>query len=178
MSSQAWQIKPFVGFSLTHPRELEAWIAEAKRNGGNILEIGTFQGVSAAHVATECDNVIVYSVDTLKGMHTGHMLGDAYQLNRRGNMCLWVGTLASLVYGVGFPSNVATAWVDGGHTYDDCKLDLDKIARQASVKSILVHDYTAACFAYDIPRACDDVLTSDKWENVRTVETTAIFRRR
>ena len=51
MSTRAYQIPPYWGYSLQSEPERQAWIDEVRRNGGNTIEIGTFHGVSACQLA-------------------------------------------------------------------------------------------------------------------------------
>jgi len=174
MSSDAWEIGAYYGFSLSSPLERAAWHEELTRNGGNTLEIGTYCGVSACELAAKCPDRTVFSVDTLNMKTCHHVAADSYALNRLPNMRLWVGTLAQMVAEVGWPAEVRTVWVDGGHYYDDVKSDLLTVVANMPIGSILVHDFTAPCFQETIKRACDEVLTG--WTLAVIHDTVAVFR--
>ena len=177
MSSRAWQVQPFWGFSLTHPLERAAWSDEVRRNGGNTIEVGTYMGVSAAELARAVPECTIFSIDTQEGNHTRHMIGDAYSLNRQPNMRLWVGTLPQMIDEVGVPPNVRTICLDGDHLIPGCEIDMIAALRLPELRSILLHDYTCLCFADTIRVAAQRQLVPAGWNLKRTVDTTAVFRR-
>jgi len=157
-----------------HERGL--WSDEWARNGGNTIEVGTYCGVSAAETAKQHLNGIIYSVDSFAGDHARYPSAHKmYVLNRGQNMRLFIGTFQQMVAEVGWPHDVTTVVVDGGHLYDSCRADLITATENLHYGSILVHDYTCVCFQDTVKRACDEVM--GQWELFAIFDTTAIFRK-
>ena len=107
--------------------------------GKAVLEIGTFEGYSAALMAT-----VAKRVETVDWHQGGHELGERNTLmtawrNLRDapNVVMHVGKSAAVLPGLRGPFDLV--FIDGSHQYADVRLDIIH-ARRLS-KQLLFHDY-------------------------------------
>ena len=134
--------------SLMLPEELGVLLSLIPQKG-NVLEIGTFHGLTAAHLAAKNPDVLFFSVDPLHWKRAGLK----WYENRQPNMRLLTGTSTDLmVLKTGRVFDLIV--VDGDHSYKACYNDLkvsSKLIKPGCV--IAVHDYAKGTLRRTVARA-------------------------
>jgi len=174
VSIAAYRVVDTVGFSLIARDERQLFADAWRELGGRAMEIGTFDGCTAAEVCRANPGRELWCVDTFQLFPS---CVSNWLANQVDNMRLFVGhspMLAAVLPKAFFH----VALIDGGHSYEACKADLESCLHLVAPDgTILVHDYTAKCFADAIPVACQEVLMPNGWTLENSVGKTACFRR-
>lgn len=152
-----------------------------------LLEVGTYEGVTASLIAERCPNCIVVSVDPFID-HDPREGSDCkiprpspsrlteWFYNKRRNQRLWVGTLPEF-HAVN-NHDFDLILIDGSHQYQDVLDDLRYASSMILPDGIIaVHDYLETEW-YGVKEAADVFLNSAPFYIERTVESMAILRRR
>lgn len=126
------------GPAILDRQELEA-IAEAVPPAGLFVEIGTWTGSLAAHLADARPGTVFLSVDNFDFFPQNLYL---WQLNRRPNMRLFAGDSGEFFDCFGSRVRAVGVFVDGDHSEAGVYRDLRDAARiLAPGSEILAHDY-------------------------------------
>ena len=146
---------------------------------GDVLELGTGHGVTAAWWAERRPRVRFLSVDTFQAAKgTGPGIIEDWLANHLPNQHLFVGTAKDYVRLSG------SVWydvvfIDGGHGYQDCMIDLNalrRVVRQSG--KMLVHDYGRKCHTLvQVTQAVNDFVKLEPWGIERVVGCVAVLGR-
>lgn len=179
------------GTSLMRRKEVDA-IERALKNrllsSTFMLEVGTYEGVTASLLAEKCPNCVILSVDPFidhdprpgsdcqTPRPAPNRLANWFR-NKRANQRLWVGTLAEL-YAVA-SHNFDFILVDGSHLYQDVLSDLRYASEMLLPDGVLaVHDYRETEVWGEVKQAAGTFLESSSFGIERVVESMAILRRK
>jgi len=177
------------GVSLVRPAELELFadmLSSRLLKSTSMLEVGTFEGVTASMLAERCPEATIVSLDPFIDDDTripGYVpkrapgrLVDWFH-NSRSNQKLFVGFTRDF-YAI---SHCAfdLVLVDGSHLYADVLEDLQYTSRMLQPDGVLaVHDYADAPEWPEVRQATDEFLRSAPFTVKLVAETTAFLVRK
>lgn len=167
--------------SWTSPAERNTLIELAKQvhEGGLIVEIGGLYGGMTAVLGLSNPKAQIVVVDEFSWHPINGLKASANLLlsncNGVGVTNVRVVTGDSRVVGKTWNQAIDLLWIDGGHSYEFVKSDLDKFGPYAA--RIALHDYGNP-FWTTIKQAVDDFLAvHPEWRFGHNVETVAILER-
>lgn len=109
---------------------------------GQMLEIGTYHGASAAYWAEYRPELHIISIDPFKNGHLAEAgSSEIWRQNSRENQALFEGTSPEFLREYG-GDKFEIIFVDGSHNYKWCSIDLfvsDTLLEEGGI--ILVHDH-------------------------------------
>jgi len=188
LSKIVGQVEGRFGSSLMRQGEIDALVHELTHKlllSTSMLEVGTFEGVTAAIIAERCPNSRIVSVDPfidddprvpgyVKKVACGRVAD--WLRNSRPNQTLWVGTLHSL-YSIAH-HDYDVVLIDGSHIEIDVLNDLRYASTMVLPDGLLaVHDYASTVDWPGVRKATDTFLRSKTFRLVKTVESMALLRR-
>lgn len=141
--------------------------------GASVLEIGTYQGATAAMLADAVPQVSILSIDR----YASPKVDPAFWFkNRRPNMALYVGTAQTLVeYGLFV---FALVLIDAMHTYEAVLADLASSTRMMTTASrLFLHDYDPERWP-GVVKAIDEWCAVGEWRIGAKVQTLVELVRR
>ncbi len=145
---------------------------------GQMLEIGTYHGASAAYWATYRPDLHIVSIDPFEDGHMAEA-GDPeiWRVNARENQALYEGASPDFVriYG-GDKFNVI--FIDGSHNFKWCSIDLfisDVLLEEGGM--IMVHDYCDRINCAGIVQAVSEFCEERKFHIAKTLHRTATLMR-
>ena len=170
-------ITGFVGDSACAKKEAD-WMMKLLPQGGMFIEVGTYNGATAAYMSLKRPDATILCVDSFpkERMDMQHnTVGNIvhWMLNKLSNMDLFVGTLQELTK-ITSPRFADLVFIDGDHRYDFVSRDLVS-ALHVGKGYILVHDYQRENLE-DIKHAVDDFCKKHAWAVVKKVWTTVLLR--
>lgn len=171
------------GSSLMRKNEIDALVGLLNSTliVSSILEVGTYEGVTASLIADRCPNSTIVSIDPFidhddkdprrrKGVER---LGN-WRKNQRPNQFLWVGDLASF-YALS-PRFFDVVLVDGAHHFEGVLADLEIASLLTAPRGVIAaHDYRDPDWT-EVTRAIEQFVQSTSWRIVRHVESLAILQ--
>lgn len=167
----------YQGESKMAPAERQGILSRLPR-GGALLEIGTYDGVSAAVMASRRPDATVVSVDAFIGDSGTHIAN--WYANRRQNQALLACT-SDVGMGLLSGARFDVVLVDGDHSEHGCRCDL--LAAGARVKPdgwIVAHDYHPApgnTGLAGVRAAADRLVRNSSWTVVEIIGSAAFMRR-
>lgn len=173
------------GSSLFRQAELEA-LASVLRyrllRSTSMLEIGTYEGVTASLLAETCPQSRIVSIDPFMDhddKDPRRRLGierlQNWRLNQRPNQWLWVGTMQD--FHTFSHHDFDLVLVDGGHAYEEVLSDLRYASGMLLPDAyIAVHDYADPQWS-EVTAATDAFLAPGEFKIERVVESMAMLRR-
>lgn len=113
-----------------------AFLSAALFHRCRMLEIGTYDGVTAAMLAAQFPGAEITSIDLLRC--------ENWMLNRRKNQRLWIGTAQQFAASAK-PAQFDVILVDADHRYEGCRDDLFTARRLLTEHGrLFAHDYSDA----------------------------------
>lgn len=173
------------GSSLFRRAELDA-LAEVLRHrllhATSMLEIGTYEGVTASLLAEACPQSRIVSIDPFMDhdeKDPRRRLGierlQNWRLNQKPNQWLWVGTMQD--FHTYSHHDFDLVLIDGGHAYEEVLSDLRYASGMTLPDAYLaVHDYADPQWP-EVTAGADAFLASGEWKIERIVESMAMLRR-
>jgi len=172
------------GFISLPEAELLNRLASEVPSGGNIVEIGAYQGRSTIALALGAKEAeaIVYSIDhhptyDIDGVHFSMADNQVYYEN------IVKYQVGDVVRTVNFPSyDVSKIWlggidllfIDGSHDFDDVQIDW--LAWSPFARVIAMHD-TVLNYHPGVTRVVEEILKDGKWARTEIVDSMSVFRR-
>lgn len=168
--------------SWVDPNELQclAELAKEVPENGQIVEIGALYGASTMHLATNAPKATVVTIDEFSWTPSGYPKASAELLleNLSANDVHNVNIIEgdSRVIGKQWTGIIDLLFIDGGHSYEFVKSDLDNFAPTAQV--VALHDFDNP-FWPTIRKAVEDFLQEhDYFFLDKVVGTVAVLRRK
>lgn len=150
-----------------------------------MLEVGSYEGVTASVIAERCPQSTIVSIDPFMehdafdiGRRHGPDRAANWLRNKRSNQHLWTGTLKDFVAFANHNFNVIL--IDGGHDYNSVRSDLAYATTLLLPDSVIaVHDY----FQCDgiswggVTEAVNDFIDHNPFSVSEIVDSMALLRR-
>lgn len=161
-------------------REKLAELAEQVPAGGLIVEIGALYGGMTVVMGTANPRANITSIDNFSWTPPGYETRPACKAEMERNLAEF-GVSAEIIegdsrtIGKAWRETIDLLWIDGGHSYDYVRQDLENFGPHAFV--IALHDWDNK-FWPDIRQAVEDFMAKHPgWEIVSVVETVVVLRK-
>lgn len=163
-------------------RELLERLAAKVPAGGTIVEIGCLYGGTTAVLALAAPGARVITIDSFSWWPPDGAPSSKAQV--KANLAELNITNVEVIHansrlvGAGWPDDhqINLLWVDGGHTYDDARQDLENFGRIA--QTIAVHDYILTGLP-EVKQAVDDFIRDHhEWSITDAAHSIVVLRRR
>jgi len=151
-----WTHHDVAGYSLMSPEECELIASQIPENAGpefRVLEIGTYNGASAAHVLSKRPRISWLGIDIFRAEPAFATMCFLANRAKHKNLNCFIGSARQWLAWQGPAARADLVIVDGGHSEAECRDDLD-VASQVST-TIICHDYGVRCFP-GIVKAVDE----------------------
>ena len=176
------------GSSLMREPEIEALcnlLTSQLLQSTTMLEVGSYEGVTASVIAERCPQSTIVSIDPFMehdefdvGRRHGPDRIANWLRNKRRNQHLWTGTLRDFYSFSNCNFNVVL--IDGGHDYNSVRSDLAYASTMIFPDSVIaVHDYQE-CDGISwagVTKATDDFIGEHLFVISEIVESLALLRK-